>query len=361
MMDPLLRGSTSPSIPTTEQPLPATSTLLAAEISPPEDSVSDYPISSTAFSIALRLAVLADPTAKLSFTSGVREGQRLSVPVASMQPRTTPIIISRERSELSQGLEEMPMPAEPESAMSVDWTPRHSLIENLVKRLMENRVLHIRRTPTSRRSVLMMLLEEHFKTKYPDDKIRSLNTWPQDTSQVRSQQLLEETFGVGLIKLQQASDKILLIDEAQRPYGDLFLGIPFSSSSLLHQITDRHAGALKAIVELAQGTEGLRSLLLSGERYTVATMSKEIFGDLDVLAAQSQDFTWARGLPTAEDLEETGMQELFLQLLSEGRPTERSLSPKIRPAATNAYNSGWIRSMLHEGIYISKLYSLLVI
>jgi hypothetical protein len=104
----------------------------------------------------------------------------------------------------------------PSAALSGECTPRHTLIENLAKRLMEERLLYIRGPPVSGKSVLMFLLQEYLKTTYPDHKIRSL-TWPQDMSDSTTYKFLDSIWDMTMDSLVFCMDtKILLIDEAQR-------------------------------------------------------------------------------------------------------------------------------------------------
>jgi hypothetical protein len=50
--------------------------------------------------------------------------------------------------------------------------------------------------------------------------IRSLLAWPENMSNLGCQKFLEKTFGAGLLKLMQCSDKVLLLDEAQDSHGE---------------------------------------------------------------------------------------------------------------------------------------------
>jgi hypothetical protein len=92
----------------------------------------------------------------------------------------------------------------------------------------------------------------------------------------------------------------------------------------LHRITDGHAGALSAMLTLIHDWEGLRPVLLSGEEYTVQTVTSALFADLNLLANRLQDYPWAKGLPDGNDLEDANLRDFFSGNVRKRRTPERA-------------------------------------
>jgi hypothetical protein len=75
--------------------------------------------------------------------------------------------------------------------ISEAWTPRRAMVETIAKQLTRGRMLHIRGSQCSGLTVLMALLADYLKAKYPDYKIRSIFSWRKNMDHVESQHYLE--------------------------------------------------------------------------------------------------------------------------------------------------------------------------
>ncbi|KAA8904998.1 hypothetical protein FN846DRAFT_919559 [Sphaerosporella brunnea] len=128
-------------------------------------------------------------------------------------------------------------PALLSSSSSLAYNPRTELVAAILSRMFEHRVIHIRGTPASGKSVLLHLIREELANKYSELSTYVLNCWPQNMSDVESTSFVENLFHATLMSIFSTPDRVLLLDEAQTSYSD----------------TGFWNGVLKQLVQPAQG------------------------------------------------------------------------------------------------------------
>jgi hypothetical protein len=92
--------------------------------------------------------------------------------------------------------------------------------------MLSHRVVHVRGTPASGKSVLVELLQHHLKEKQQTQhlKITMVPFWPEKMTQTESTAFIESTLGCTLSFLRHhAQDRVLLLDEGQSSYYDKML------------------------------------------------------------------------------------------------------------------------------------------
>ena len=100
------------------------------------------------------------------------------------------------------------------------WTPRTVLVERVVERMERYRLVLIRSTPASGKSVLGQLVHQYFTDNYPSRKVVQVRTWMPNLKPAASDRWLQDSTGVKAQDLWMQKDMVVIIDDAQATYGD---------------------------------------------------------------------------------------------------------------------------------------------
>jgi len=102
--------------------------------------------------------------------------------------------------------------------------PREATVQSILDSLLTYRVLHLRGTPCSGKTVLMELIIDYIRRKM--DKFRTVfvRSWPTDINgENETESYLETILGIPAKRFAASTDLVLLIDEAQTTYRNTYL------------------------------------------------------------------------------------------------------------------------------------------
>lgn len=108
---------------------------------------------------------------------------------------------------------------------SIDWCPRKTVVENVFHRMIRHRVLHIRGTPASGKTILRLLLTRHIRLSHPNWHITSLEAWPEGLQKddlVGTEKFIEYRLSISRDEWPFAQDRVFLVDEAQTTYSNIY-------------------------------------------------------------------------------------------------------------------------------------------
>lgn len=114
----------------------------------------------------------------------------------------------------------------------LDWCRRDQLVESIFDRMMHYRILHIRGTPASGKTVLLQLLRYHIKSIKPDWNVSVVVDWPSTLDNDDSGTIthLERVLNLRRDDFLAAQDTVLLLDEAQTTYKNRYFWNMFLKS-----------------------------------------------------------------------------------------------------------------------------------
>lgn len=122
---------------------------------------------------------------------------------------------------------------------TTDWSPRSAVVKNIFDRMIYHRVLHIRGTPASGKSILRILLTRYINVVHPNWTVSSQEAWPQDLQDNDfngTAAFIEGCLNLPRDQFYSTQDRVLLVDEAQLTYSNVY----FWNSFL--KLIDNHQG-----------------------------------------------------------------------------------------------------------------------
>ncbi|KAF8253229.1 hypothetical protein K440DRAFT_534517 [Wilcoxina mikolae CBS 423.85] len=140
---------------------------------------------------------------------------------------------------------------------TVALSARTDLVEDIIKRMFKYKVLHIRGTPASGKSVLLTLIKQYLAEEYPGLRVIHHQYWPAGMDTDTSTKFIESSLEAGMNDLQwELSDRVLLLDEAQGSYYD-----PVIWNGLLKQ-TSQGTGIF-AVLFSCYGAPGIKPISIT--------------------------------------------------------------------------------------------------
>lgn len=91
--------------------------------------------------------------------------------------------------------------------------------------MIRHRVLHIRGTPASGKTILRLLLTRHIRLSHPNWHITSLEVWPEGLQKddlVGTEKSIESRLSLSRDEWPFAQDRVFLVDEAQMTYSNIY-------------------------------------------------------------------------------------------------------------------------------------------
>lgn len=89
--------------------------------------------------------------------------------------------------------------------------------------MFAQRIIHIRGTPASGKTTLATLVELYLGLHFPNHKITFSRQWPSEKmSHLESEKYLEGLLKGSYMDIMTSQDRVLLLDEAQTSYHDMF-------------------------------------------------------------------------------------------------------------------------------------------
>lgn len=140
------------------------------------------------------------------------------------------------------------------------WSPRTAVVKGIFDRMIYYRILHIRGTPASGKSILRLLLARYIGVVRPAWTVSSQEAWPhhlQDNDLEGTAAFLESCLNLPRDQFYSTEDRVLLVDEAQMTYRNVY----FWNSFL--KLIDNTQGVYVILFSL-YGSPGRRPIELVG-------------------------------------------------------------------------------------------------
>ncbi|MCJ1349936.1 hypothetical protein MMC31_008179, partial [Peltigera leucophlebia] len=110
-----------------------------------------------------------------------------------------------------------PLEIEDNTLVSTLWTPRPRIVKEIFQRALEFRIVLIRGTPASGKTILMNLIRKHVLEVRPGWVVHTIDGWPQGMTSKASEMFLRNEYK---LNLQFAKNSVVFIDDAQSSYYD---------------------------------------------------------------------------------------------------------------------------------------------
>ena len=133
-----------------------------------------------------------------------------------------------------------------------DMCPREATVQSILDSLLTYRVLHLRGTPCSGKTVLMELIIDYIRRKM--DKFRTVfvRSWPTDINgENETESYLETILGIPAKRFAASTDLVLLIDEAQTTYRNTYLW-----NTLIKDVDKRRLGVFIILLSSYRSASG---------------------------------------------------------------------------------------------------------
>lgn len=97
------------------------------------------------------------------------------------------------------------------------------VVERLIERMFALRIIHIRGTPASGKTTLATLVELRLASRFPNYRTTFARHWPSEKMTAsESEKYLEGLLNGSYMDVMTSQDRVLLLDEAQTSYHDMF-------------------------------------------------------------------------------------------------------------------------------------------
>ena len=108
-----------------------------------------------------------------------------------------------------------------------EWTPRVEVVGRIVARVHIHRLILVRGTPGSGKSILLRLIAKHMEVNHPEVDVKIILMWTQAPGAKKSEQVIQHHTSYTYDGLLNSPKTMVLIDEGQETYSDAILWSQF--------------------------------------------------------------------------------------------------------------------------------------